>query len=337
MKPQRLFPFVSAACVAVSVYGAPEKITERKVVRESPPVFTAPSAQPATNGAPTAAIAAAPTSASSYQAATVSGRPPLVSREQAQAIVDRFKRGYSKLGAPRIVLYVNRELVDESGGIKLAERREKTDTVRSDFTADPTARAGAGQLGANVTVVGNVHGDTGVIPGKGTTERVTAENTFKQQDPKAPTLADRQTVRDVERLFGRPLRTGGARLADQRVASQVLEGHKVQDFLVTAGGSANATRDREALMKVADVVVEVLISSRSLTVPAVSGDAVYQAPDIQATAVRLADSQILGQASATDILGPDRYAGRVVRNYDIREITEATALALMEDMMQGVE
>lgn len=337
MKTQRLLPILNVACLTLTLQGAPEKITERKVARESPPVFTAPPAHPSTNAAPAEALSAAPTSASTYQGATGSGRPPLVSREQAQAIVDRFKRGYSKLGSPRIVLYVNRELVDESAGIKLAERREKTDSVRSDFTADPAVKAGAGQLGANVTIVGNVRGETGVVPGKGTTERVTAENTFKHQDPKAPTLADRQTVRDVERLFGRPLRTGGARLADQRVASQVLEGHKVQDFLVTAGGSANASRDREALMKVADVVIEVLISSRSLTVPGVAGDAVYQAPDIQATAVRLTDSQILAQASATDILGPDRYAGRVVRNYDIREITEATALALMEDMMQGVE
>jgi hypothetical protein len=231
---------------------------------------------------------------------------------------------------------VNRELVDEVSGLKIAERREKRESLKTDLTADPNARGGTGQLGANVTIVGNVQGETGVVPGKGTTERVTAENTYRHEETKPSALADKQTNRDVERLFGRPLRVGGAKLADQRVASQLLQGHSVQEFLPTVGGVA-AARDREALLKVADVVIEVLISSKPLVVAGVSGDVTYQVPDIQATAIRLSDAQILGQASSTDILGPDRSAGRLVRNYDVREITEATALALMEDMMQGVE
>ena len=97
-----------------------------------------------------------------------------------------------------------------------------------------------------------------------------------------------------------------------------------------------ARKDREALAKVADVVLEILVSSREIIVPEVSGNRSYSVPDIQATAIRLEDSRILGQATASDILGQDRFAGRVVRNYDVREITEATALALMEDMMIGV-
>ena len=337
MKSPRLFAVLAAVSLAPGVRAVEEPITSKKPMRERPPVFTAPPAsQPAPPPAPAPEAAAAPTSAATYQQSPGSGRSPLVNREQAQAVLDRFKKGYAKLGNPRIVLSVNRELVDETSGLKLSERKEKVDSVKSDFTADPTLKPG-GQLGANVTVVGNVNADhPGVVPGKGTTDRVTSENSYKQLDTKPPTLADKQTVRDVERLFGRPLRSGGARLADQRVASQLLSGHQVQDLLLTAGG-VNAARDREALMKVADVVIEVLISSRPLTVPGVAGDAVYQAPDIQATAIRLSDAQVLGQASATDILGPDRYAGKVVRNYDIREITEATALALMEDMMQGVE
>ncbi|MFN7139446.1 MAG: hypothetical protein ACK4UN_08915, partial [Limisphaerales bacterium] len=73
-------------------------------------------------------------------------------------------------------------------------------------------------------------------------------------------------------------------------------------------------------------------SSRNVVVREVSGDKVYTAPDIQATAIRLSDSRIIGQASSRDVLGKDRFAGNIVRNFDVQEIAEATALALMEDM-----
>jgi hypothetical protein len=341
MRFHKAFAWVGIVSVfaRLTVSAAEPPSRDKKMRHERPPVFAGPSnagvAAP-TNGVVTGTEPASSTAATAYQQAPVSSRQPLVSREQANAVTERFKRGYARLGSPRIVLFVNRELVDEASGLKIAERREKRDNFQSDLTVDPNLKSSGSALGANVTVVGNVQADSGVLPAKGATERVTAETTYKQNDPKTPALADKQTVRDVERLFGRPLRMGGAKLSDQRVASQIFQGHSVQELLVTAGGVA-AGRDREALMKVADVVVEILISARPLTVPGISGDLTYQVPDIQATAIRLSDAQILGQASATDILGPDRSAGRLVRSYDVREITEATALALMEDMMQGGE
>lgn len=89
------------------------------------------------------------------------------------------------------------------------------------------------------------------------------------------------------------------------------------------------------MSSVADIAIEVLISNRNLTLPEVSGEATYSVPDIQATAIRLKDAAIVGQAAASDILGKGAQAGRVVRRFDVHDITEATALALMEDMLTG--
>lgn len=280
---------------------------------------------------------AGPEARPTYEQRPVQGRAPLVSPEQARAVINRFKAGYPKIGGPRMVVYVNRELVDESGGLRIASRRETTESLRTDLQSTG-ANAAGGPLGQNVTVVGNVSGAgaTHLQPLKGTQERVTGENAYTNAPRTTVQLADRQTVRDVERLLGRPLRMGGAKLADQRIATQLLADRPVQEFLGTTGSPA-AAKDREALQKVADVVVEVLISSRNITVPGVSGDTTFSAPDIQITAVRLDSAQVLGQASSRDILGPDRFAGRLLRNYDINEITEAVGLALMEDMMQGVD
>ncbi len=215
----------------------------------------------------------------------------LIAREAANGILEGFRKTSQATGAPRIVIYVNRALVDTTSGLKLAGHTEKY----------------------------YKEGDT--------VSKTSGENTYTVKEAPAFTLADQQTVREVERLFGRAFRNGGATLADQKSAVALLEdnpGHR----LVGDQGA----KDREALGKIADVAIEVLISSRSLTVPEVSGDKTYTVPDIQATAIRLKDSAIIGQAAASDILGRDMQAGRIIRQFDVRDITEATALALMDDM-----
>ena len=196
----------------------------------------------------------------------------LVAKVSADGVIEGFRKSYARDGAPRIVIYVNRALVEQ--------RRAP------DGTAAP--------------------------------------------EPPAPRLADRQTVREVERLFGRAFRHAGAQLADQAVAESLLP--------ATPGtplGGDQAERERRALADIADLAIEVLISSRALTVPEVGGDVTYNVPDIQATVIRLKDAAIVGQAAASDVLGRGARAGRIVRDFSLQDITEATALALMEDMLTG--
>src|SRR5262245_39633839 len=113
-----------------------------------PPIMVRIAPTPAAP-APAPAPASPPRQVYVYDQWLMPGRGPLLRPEQAQAIIDRFKPAYQKMGSPRLVIYVNRDLV-------------------------------AG-------------------------------------DAKDSALADKQTVRDVERLFGRPLRMGGASLSDQRI------------------------------------------------------------------------------------------------------------------------
>ena len=217
----------------------------------------------------------------------------LIARQTADGILEGFRNAYKTDGAPRVVIYVNRALIDTANGLKLVERTEqfeKADTIR----------------------------------------KTAGTNTYKQKDSSALTLADQQTVRDIERLFGRAFRHAGAQLADQNVAASLLPdepgAHLVGD---------GAAKDRKALSEVADIAIEVLISSRNITVAEVSGDVTYPVPDIQATAIRLKDAAIVGQAAASDIIGKGVQAGRIVRQFDVNDITEATAIALMDDMLTG--
>ncbi len=269
-----------------------------------------------------------------YDQKPLQGQPSLIAPEQAQGVIEQFKQAYSKLGQPRMLIYVNRELVDEKTGMKLVARTEKTDSTRRNY--DSTVEANPSSNSVNINAGGNVtvNGSSINHPGKGrisdTTDSVSNENRYRIEDRDSK-LADRQTVRDVERLFGRPLRAGGASLADQGVATQLIADKPIGSFIVKTEGEA-ARKDREALAKITDVVIEILISSRNISVPGASGDTTHSVPDIQASAIRLKDSKIIGQSSSRDVLGKDRYAGRIARNFDVQDIAEATALALMEDI-----
>ncbi len=197
----------------------------------------------------------------------------LVAREAADGVLEGFKKVYLKDGAPRVVIYVNRALIDPGA--------------------------------------------------KPVSENVNAASL-------APTLADQQTVRDIERYFGRAFRQAGAQLADQKIAASLLPDQAGERLL-----GDHAAKDRAALATVADIAIEVLISNRNLAVSQMSGDASLVVPDIQATAIRLKDSAIVGQASASDIIGKGARAGQIARQFDLGDIAEATALALMEDMLVG--
>ncbi len=261
----------------------------------------------------------------------------LVPPEQANQVVDGFRGAYERLGRPRLVIYVNRELVEDRGGWRLSGRKEQVESERESRSSTHEAPpvSGTPQTQVNVAVGGNAGAGSATPygPGEssGSRQRTHTENTYERADVPETNLADRQTVRDLERLFGRPLRIAGAQLADQRVIAHLIEDLPLDEILAQ-GTSQSARKDREALTRVADVVIEILVSSRDLALPSFEGTQTRAVPDIQATAIRLSDGAIIGQASATDVLGRDREAGPIVRQFDVRDIAEATALALMEDI-----
>ncbi len=139
----------------------------------------------------------------------------------------------------------------------------------------------------------------------------------------SPTLADQQTRRDIERLFGRPLRLAGAILVDH--GAETAGAATGAD---AGAGSASAAQPA-AESPVGDIVIEVLISSRRVAFAADGATTVV--PDIQATASRARDKAVLGQAASSDLIGFGAAAGEKARHYGTEEIVEATAFALIED------
>jgi hypothetical protein len=270
-----------------------------------PPAYQTqpPAAQPGPGATTPAPTQSAPVYV--YDQKPIDGHAVLMTQEQAQTIISRFKEAYPGMGSPRFLIYVNRELVDEKSGMKLVRHEEKIQSQH-----DSTSNSAS-------------------------TTKSTVDNVYHADGKVEPTLADKQTVRDVERLFGRPLRSAGASLADQRVAAELIADKPMAEF-VGSTDTPEARKDREALGKITDVVIEILVSSKTVAIPTISGDQQsISIPDIQATAIRLKDSKILGQVASADITG--RVPPAMLGNFGVGEISETTALTLMEDMTPGAQ
>lgn len=133
--------------------------------------------------------------------------------------------------------------------------------------------------------------------------------------------ADRTIVRDVERRFGRPWRQAGTTLVEQKTAAALVTNKPLSEFIGTAD-TVEAKKNHEAINAIAEVVIEVLISSKPQTATTI--------PEMQATAIRLSDSKILGQAAAADVV--KRVSPRSLAGVGVEEMAEAVALELMEDL-----
>lgn len=284
-----------------------------------PPMFTAPSEKTTKKEIQTGAV---------YDQKPLPPPGPLITVEQAKGVIDRFKDAYPKLGSPRFLIFVNRELVDTKSGISASPVSIKTErsTVKIDSTVkNPEAASAAlGLTNSEKIAPGNY---------SKTTENISVSQTIKEKEKLEATLADKQTVRDIERLFGRPLRAAGATIVDQAIAVQMMDGRPVQDILKTTDSEV-ARKDREAVRKIADVVIEILVSSKQITMPTLTGDTTIAIPDIHATAIRLSDSKIIGQAASSEIISR---SNKPIQNMNVYEVAEATALVLMEDMLLNLK
>lgn len=239
-----------------------------------------------------------------YEQRSFSAAAKLVTAEQAQAILGQFKAALPKLGGPRFAIQVNRVVLDDpSPAAPISPAAAAQRPTRGAATNAPALAPAPAKP-----------------PGAATSEI------------RPPSLTDKLTFREVEKLFGRPLRIAEAALSDlpesMFTGLEKTSSRNPLDWIKT---------DREALSRLADVVIEVLISSRSVSVREISGDRVYTVPDIQATAIRLRDSQIIGQANATDLLARQPNLGAALRANTIQEFTESVALVLMQDIALNVK
>jgi hypothetical protein len=229
-----------------------------------------------------------------YQEDLLTGLPPLIREDKAQQIVNFFKDVYPEMGTPRILIYVDPETVDAD---KITHHRLVIDKL------DPytTKKNQIKQIASEIR-------DSQIVP----------------------TTPDPAMVYDVGHLFARPFRAAGALIVSDKTAKQLTKGQPVGE-LIGLTNTPEAQVRREVLGGGADVVVEIEIFMRSIGIASISGQQTLSIPELTVTAISLRDGKIVGTASSSDVTKNISLERMGVM--DVRQLTEATALALMNDMV----
>ncbi len=158
--------------------------------------------------------------------------------------------------------------------------------------------------------------------------------THERMSSSPPTVADRNRTRDVEQWVQQLFAAGGATLIDSTVGVPLLGSKPYQR--IPAADNAKSKRDREALGKATDVVVEVLIVVRQVKVQTSAGETVYVVPGLAIEAYRVTDSALLGAASARDVIKSHNLPEDTIMKITMNDRTQIAVLALMEEMKRDL-
>jgi hypothetical protein len=83
-----------------------------------------------------------------------------------------------------------------------------------------------------------------------------------------------------------------------------------------------------------DIALNLLISWRTIQIPGFNRETINKVvPEVQVTAIRLADGAIIGQAGTVDLIGQRQDSWVTVERVGVPEVMRATALVLLEDMV----
>jgi hypothetical protein len=248
--------------------------------------------------------------------------------------VEKFKAFYKQMGKPRMLLYVNRNLIKDRG--EMVEMASVDTSVKTKGDSVDNGSSQTVQIGS-----GNTVNNTGSTPtGKGGEKTVTVGTSVRtfEDDNKGVTPVTEIEVREIEQVFQEAFSEAGGRFVDQKIAqiSNMSFSNPGENFL-TAPKTDKERQDVESLRKATDVVIELLARKKPITIPQVSGnDLVVLQLELNATAISMKDGLKLGQVSSNSLFKFNRRFGKAAerraKKFSNAEITEQVALALMQRM-----
>lgn len=243
----------------------------------------------------------------------------------AQEVIDAFQKAYSAANKPRLLFLINERLLE---GIEdPLELDSKSETVTRMEGTTPTG---------NLRQEGNVNihiGDT-TNNGPGTVEVdaefATTQKTYARRPDKSlgPRL-DPLEKAEVETILTEPFLESGAFLVAKDLLLDTNLSHLVPRLLSHKEGEKHSAK-LQAVLNKTDVIVEFLISWKSMQVMRVSGDVEVFVPRGTMRVVDLKTSQILARSMTRELCDP-RNARRLMNlNMDIEaEYIHALAFDIM--------
>ncbi|SDU16791.1 hypothetical protein SAMN05444156_2371 [Verrucomicrobium sp. GAS474] len=266
------------------------------------------------------------------------GTLPIQDRENVLAL---FQDRYAKAKQPRLLIYINRDLVRDRGEMTTVTQVQNGTQVKGDAVPTPGAGATNIQIGSNQSAPGSSSA-TSLNPtatGAGGERQESSSVAVRVKDgaDKGVLPINDYDARQVEELFTQPFFDAGARFLDQKISALLLKPFaEAGTRFLTAPETDKEKADIEALKKSADIVIEVMARKRVVVIPLPGGE--ERREDriaLTVTAIDLRQPGLILARISTDTLfgfnGRDGEAReRKAKKIVSAEIIDQAALALMQ-------
>lgn len=240
------------------------------------------------------------------------------------AVVESFLKLEKFDRSSRILIFINRDLINTKAGLRLEEKTEiiASGPAKVDVQANATQNSPVDKSVSTASVNSGSFTNVGVVQ----------LNKFKAGSENEQSIGSRRVERDIERFFSKELRRAGLKLVDQKIASQLIKEDPDKASGPTQSNNS-VDKERQAIDRFADMVIEIIVSEQRYEDREVSGAVtVFSVPEIGATAVEVKTSQIIGQGSSADIFHDASITK--LRTIDLKEAARAAAIALLADIVE---
>jgi hypothetical protein len=253
----------------------------------------------------------------------------------AAEITAQFRTKYAEAKRPRLVLYINRDLLVERGELVDLVKIERSQQVKGDRVDEaPTANVQIGQNN-NTTSGGTLLNPTNT--GLGGEKKETAQISVRDQPAinRGVSAISDYEAREIEEVFADKFSAAGARWVDQKVATKLLKTFgQVSDRMLTANLSNKEQQELDALKQSADIAIEILARKKRVTIPTPAGDTTEERLELTATAMDLRQpGLILGRVASNSLFGFNQRDGKMkerrAKKVTSAEIIDQVSLALM--------
>ncbi|NJK92477.1 MAG: hypothetical protein HC904_11980 [Blastochloris sp.] len=256
---------------------------------------------------------------------------PALPIQNPQEILEQFSEAYTKAGKPRLLLYVNRRLLNEQGELLEVASLNTSTQIKGDSVPLPSTTV---QVGSD-----NQSNPGPATPsGQGGERRETTSLSVRTgtERPLGVSPVTESEARAIEEAFQKSFFEARARLVDQSIASLALRPlEKTGENFLTPVKVDQESRELASLRQSTDIVIEILARNQKVRLAQPSGnDLIEDRISLIATATQLKDGIKLAQISSDTLFGFNERQGerneRRFREVSRQEILDQTALALMQ-------
>ena len=256
--------------------------------------------------------------------------------QNADAVVKDFRAKYNAANKPRLLIYINRDLV--------AQRGEMVDVMNVQDSTQVKGDTVAPNSGLNIQVGTNTNSNNGksnpspVVTGQGgemTDTKSLSVRVLPDANKGVAPITD-YDARQIEDVFSDRFSQGGARFIDQKIATALLKPFAtVGDRFLTPTADNPEKDELDALKKSADIVIEILARHKTVVIATPAGNASSDRLDLSATAIDLRQSGlILGRVTSDGLFGFNKRDGQIREAQDAvltsDDFLDQVSLALMD-------